>query len=87
MVQCIEYNMIWFVIVIVCCLLFHGIELRISSKGDLVQSLPAPLVKAAIFDKLRAWAVGLDGPKFQKDTDSAFDSVCVVSRVFLLNFC
>lgn len=82
MVQCIEYNMIWFVIVIVCCLLFHGIELRISSKGDLVQSLPAPLVKAAIFDKLRARAVGLDGPKFQKDTDSAFDSVCVVSRVF-----
>lgn len=58
--------------------LFHGIVFRIPSKGDFVQSLPAPRVKSTPFDELWARTVGFDGPKFQKDPDSALDSVRVL---------
>lgn len=69
----------------VLCLL-HRIVFRIPSKGNLIQSLTTPLVHTTTFDKIRAGAVGLDGPKFQNRSDSPLDSSTAVAQITVRTF-
>lgn len=59
------------------CRLLVGVEFRIPSKRDLVQSLSTPCIQTTPFNEVRTRPVGLDRPPIQHGPDTATDPVCV----------